>query len=93
MKAVKIKMKPNSFMINGLKEIDQIYIVGSNQDGWYKKSDIYDHLVKYPASICVDIYPFPLLIPELSINGEKYVRSKPNNLGIDNLLSLPKEWS
>lgn len=87
MKATKIKMKPGCGSSNNLLEIDQIYIDGS---GFYPKASIHDYLKKNPNSIQVDIYPYPYLQPRLSQNGEKYVSSKPNNTGKDNLLNLPR---
>lgn len=55
-----------------------------------KKADIYDHLKSHPNSIYVDISPYPDLIPALSSNYEKYVRSEPNDTPSDNLLKLPR---
>nr|WP_296463230.1 DUF3892 domain-containing protein [uncultured Acetatifactor sp.] len=34
--------------------------------------------------------PYPNLYPALSSNGEKYVRSEPNDTPNDNLLKLPR---
>ena len=91
MKATKIKMKTGSYYAQSLLEIDEIYIEGCTEPGFYKKSAVYDCLKKNPNSIKVDIYPYPNLIPALSSNNEKYVRSTPNGYGHDNLLSLPRE--
>ena len=85
--AEKIRMKYGRQYSQSLTEIDQIYI---GNCGWYKKEDIYNHLVKNPRTIAVGIYPYPCLIPALSSNYEKYVRSNPNNYEHDNLLDLPK---
>lgn len=90
MKARIIKMKPGYSNSNNLLEIDEIYLSGSSNDGFYKKAIVHDHLKNYPSSIQVDIYPFPNCIPATSVNGEKYVRSTPNNTVHDNLLSLPR---
>lgn len=54
------------------------------------KRPIYDHLKSHPNSIYVDISPYPDLIPALSSNYEKYVRSEPNDTPSDNLLKLPR---
>ena len=51
---------------------------------------INDHLKSHPNSIYVDISPYPDLIPALSSNYEKYVRSEPNDTPSDNLLKLPR---
>ncbi len=57
---------------------------------YYKKADVYDHLKSHPNSIYVDISPYPDLVPALSSNYEKYVRSEPNDTPSDNLLKLPR---
>lgn len=91
MKAVKIKMKPGCGSSNNLLEIDQIYLEGCQENGYYYKSAIYDFLKNNPNSIQVNIHPYPNLQPVVSTNGEKYVRSEPNYTGKDNLLCLPRE--
>lgn len=91
MKAIKIKMKPSCNYSNNLTEIDQIYLEGCQEDGYYYKSAIYDFLKSNPNSIQVNIYPYPDLQPVVSQNGEKYVRSEANYTGRDNLLALPRE--
>jgi hypothetical protein len=91
MKATKIKMKPGCGNSSSVLEIDEIYISGADRPGYYKKAVIHDHLKEYPASIQVDIYPYPNLEPKLSSNNEKYVRSAPNDWTHDNLLNLPRE--
>lgn len=92
MKATKIKMQTGCYYSNKLWEIDSIYLTGNNTDRFYKKEDLYDFLTKNPNTIQVNAYPsYPNLIPALSSNGEKYVRSSPNSSTADNLLSLPRE--
>lgn len=90
MKAIKIKMKPGRHYSQDLMEIDAIYIDGCSTPGFFKKSTIYDHLKQYPGTIQVNIWPYPNLIPALSSQGEKYVRSTPNGSTHDNLLNLPR---
>lgn len=90
MKATKIRMKPGCGSSKDLLEIDEIYLSGSSNDGFYKKAVVHDHLKTYPGSIQVNIYPYPDCIPAMSAKGEKYVRSTPNNTQHDNLLSLPR---
>ena len=85
--ATHIKMKSGHENSQSLIEIDQIYI---RDRGWYKKADLYDHLVKHPKTIAVNIYPYPYLIPALSVNREKYVRSNPDIYKHDDLLDLPR---
>lgn len=91
MKATKIKMKPGCNYSNNLTEIDQIYLEGCQENGYYYKSAVHDFLKRNPNSIQVNIYPYPNLQPVVSQNGEKYVRSEANYTGNDNLLSLPRE--
>ena len=91
MKATKIKMKLGCTNSTKTTEIDQIYIEGCNEPGYYYKATIYDYVKQHPNSIQVNIYPYPDLVPALSSNGEKYVRSEPNDTPSDNLLKLPRE--
>lgn len=91
MKATKIKMYTGKENSQSLLEIDEIYIQGCTEPGFYKKAKVYDYLKNNPGTIQVNIYPYPNLIPVLSVNGEKYVRSSANGSTKDNLLSLPRE--
>ena len=91
MRATKIKMKNGCGTSNNLLEIDSIYLTGTTNDGFYKKADVHDYLVKNPGGIQVNIYPYPNLIPMISSTNEKYVKSTPNSTTGDNLLSLPRE--
>lgn len=91
MKAIKIKMKTGCKYSNSTLEIDEIYITGCNNPGYFKKEVLYDYLKSNPNSIVVNIYPYPYLVPALSIYGEKYVKSEANNNEKDNLLNLPRE--
>lgn len=91
MKAVKIKMKAGCWSSNNLTEIDEIYITGCTNPGYFKKAVIHDFVKENPGTIQVDIWPNPDVVDAVSVNGEKYVRSAPNAYGHDNLLSLPRE--
>ena len=91
MYATKIKMQRGCYYSQSLLEIDEIYIEGCDNPGFFKKAVIHDYLKEHPSSIQVKIYPYPNVVPALSINGEKYVRSSPNSNERDNLLSLPRE--
>lgn len=84
-------MKPGCTKSTKTTEIDQIYIEGCNEPGYYYKATIYDYVKQHPNSIQVNIYPYPDLVPVLSSNGEKYVRSEPNDTPSYNLLKLPRE--
>ncbi|MCM1159838.1 MAG: DUF3892 domain-containing protein [Roseburia sp.] len=90
MKATKIKMKTGCSNSTKTTEIAQIYIEDCTNPGYYAKADIYDHLKVNPNSIYVNLPPYPDLIPALSSNYEKYVRSEPNDTPSDNLLKLPR---
>lgn len=90
MTATKIKMKPGCDYSTKTTEISEIYIEGCDNPGFFPKSAIYDYLKSNSGSIQVNIYPYPNLIPALSSNGEKYVRSEPNDTPNDNLLKLPR---
>ncbi len=90
MRATKIKMKQGCEKSYKTTEISQIYIEGCQAPGLYYKSDLYDHLRLHPGTIQVNIYPYPNLIPAMSVNNEKYVRSEPNDTPSDNLLKLPR---
>lgn len=90
MKATKIKIKSGCANSWKTTEIDQIYIEGCTNPGFFKKADLYDYLKENPNSIYVDIAPYPNLIPASSSNYEKYVRSEPNDTPSDNLLKLPR---
>ena len=91
MYAKKIKMKSGCYNSQKLTEIDEVYIDGCNNPGYFKKGILYDYLKENPGSIKVDRYPYPEVIPALSANNEKYVRSTPNDYQHDNLLDLPRE--
>ena len=88
--ATAIKMKNGCTYSNSLLEIDQIYLSNS-KDGWYKKAVIYDYVKSNPKSITVRYNYGPYVIPAISFNGEKYVKSTPNATTLDNLLSLPRK--
>lgn len=91
MYVTKIKMKQGCYYSSKLVEIDQLYITGCENPGYYKKAIVHDYVKDNPGSIRVGIYPYPDVIDAVSGNGEKYVRSAPNNCAHDNLLDLPKE--
>lgn len=86
--AEKIKMLKGKENSNDLLEIGEIFV---SSIGWKKKSYYYDYLDANPSTIAVNIYPYPKLIKQLSVNNEKYVKSQPNSNGNDNLLNLPRE--
>ena len=85
--ATAIKMKNDCFYSNNLLEIDKIFLASN---GWYPKETIYDYLIQNPSDIKVKNEFGPVLIACKSINGEKYVKSSPNETKSDNLLSLER---
>lgn len=91
MYATKIKMQRGCYYSRSLLEIDEIYIEGCNNPGFFKKEVLHDFVRDTPGSIQVKIWPYPNVIPATSSRGEKYVRSTPNDYTHDNLLDLPRE--
>ena len=63
MKATKIKMKPGCSNSTKTTEIDQIYIEGCTNPGYFKKATLYDYLKSNPNSINVDISRHPYRQP------------------------------
>ena len=51
---------------NNVQEIEEIYIDGCNNPGYFKKSVLYDYLKKNPRSIKVYISPYPDVLPAQS---------------------------
>lgn len=90
MYATKIKMMPYRDNSQNASEIDEIYVEGCDRPGFYKKRTLHDYLITHPGAIKVCISPYPSLIPAVSSNGEKYVRSAPNPYSHDDLLDLPR---
>ena len=91
MTATKIKMKTGCRYSSNLTEIDEIYITGCTNPGYFKKAVVHDFVKDNPGSIQVGVWPYPNIVDAVRVNGEKYVRSTPNAYGHDNLLSLPRE--
>ena len=81
---------PGCSYSRNLLEIDSIYIEGCTNPGYFKKGVLHDFLKDNPGTIKVKVWPYPDLIPAISIKGEKYVRSTPNDYSHDNLLDLPR---
>ena len=73
--ATKIKLKPGRIYPHSALEISTIYLVGV-QNGYIIQVNISPH--------------YPKLIAAISSEGEKYVRSEPNDTVQDNLLRLPQ---
>lgn len=87
MKATKIMMK-SSNSSNSLLEIDSIYI--DELCDFIKKEKLYDKIEYENWKVNVDIGPYYLKVKGVISNGEKYVKSVPNDSNVDNLLCLPK---
>lgn len=88
--ATKLKMRSGCYSSQSLLEIDEIYIEGCNNPGFFKKEDLHDFLKEKPGTIKVNIHPYPNVIPATSTRGEKYVRSSPDSYQHDDLLDLPR---
>lgn len=86
-KVTKIRMNSFHSYSTSVTEISSLYYEGS----YHSKAEAYDRVKLYPNSLCVNISPYPVLLPGISSNGEKYVHSKPDYTGKDNLLNLPRE--
>lgn len=91
MYATKIKMRPGCVHSQELLEIDEIYIEGCNNPGYFKKESLHNYLKDHPGTIQVKISPYQDLIPAVSSRGERYVRSSPDGSRRDDLLDLPWE--
>lgn len=90
MYATKIRMMPGCGNSQKAVEIDEIYIEGCKDPGFYKKAVLHDYLKDNPGTIKVKISPYPNLVPATSSRGEKYVRSAPDEYTHDDLLDLPR---
>lgn len=89
--ATKIRMNYGCYGSYNCIDINSVYLVGEGFDGFQPKSAVYDYLKVNPNSIRVNHRDKPYLVPVMSVNLEKYVRSEPNNTQSDNLLALPRE--
>lgn len=90
-KATQIQMHTGKEESYEVTEIESIYLTGVKSEKFYKKENVYDFIEKNPNNpICVDISPNPKLVAAKTKNGEKYVRSAPNDTPEDNLLKLPR---
>ena len=90
MYATQIKMMPGCGNSQKAVEIDEIYVEGCRDPGFYKKAVLHDYLKDNPGTIKVKISPYPDLVPATSARGEKYVRSAPDEYTHDDLLDLPR---
>lgn len=90
MYATQIKMMPGCGNSQKVVEIDEIYVEGCRDPGFYKKAVLHDYLKDNPGTIKVKISPYPDLVPATSSRGEKYVRSAPDEYTHDDLLDLPR---
>ena len=55
MYVTKIKMKQGCYYSSSLVEIDQLYITGCENPGYYKKAVIHDYVKENPGSIKVGL--------------------------------------
>nr|WP_122012261.1 DUF3892 domain-containing protein [Maliibacterium massiliense] len=89
--ATKIRMTRGCAHSDSLLEIEDVYLANGVGEGYFSKEMVYDYLVENAGAVRVNIPPYPKLVPATSKYGEKYVRSRPNASGKDNLLCLPRE--
>ncbi|WP_321301795.1 DUF3892 domain-containing protein [uncultured Sphaerochaeta sp.] len=90
-KAIAIRLNSGCTSPKTCNDISEIEIKEGSSSSWKTKAKVYDLVKASPGSIEVDRYPYPDLVPVLSKNDEKYVRSEPNDTEHDNLLKLPQE--
>ncbi len=88
--ATRIKMKSGCLYSQNVTEIDKIYVEDCAEPDFYDKAELHDYLKGHPGSIKVKIWPYPDLVPAVSMYGEKFVKSVANNYSHDNLLDLPR---
>lgn len=90
--ATAIKMRDKDK--DDLLEIYQIFLdYGSSSENskWYTREAIHNWLNDSKDNeVKVNISPYPKLIPAVSPNGDKYVKSEPDQYKKDNLLRLPR---
>ena len=71
-----------------LAAIEQIHLAGPYGEGWYDREAVHE-LVKGGRTVCVDIHPYPELVPVIE-NGVKLVRTSRSAGPQDPLLRLPR---
>ena len=77
-RATRIRMNDSKGFSNDVKK-----------PAYYSKESIYD-FIKGGNTVDVNIPPYPKLILAMR-NGQRYVRSEPNDTPNDNLLKLPRD--
>lgn len=91
--AKKIKMCNGCHYSKKCIDIAEIYLSGDGiKEGFYPKAVVHDYIIDNEKSIVVYLGTMPYLLPGISVSGEKYVRSEPNDTPYDNLLALPKVY-
>ena len=85
MRAIKIMMRAETPNSNSPKDIVSLYI--ENDLG---RIEVYDMLIEYSHNRIFINNSMAYLIPVRSMNGQKYVRSLPNNNTIDEIMKLPR---
>ncbi|WP_260198703.1 DUF3892 domain-containing protein [Lacticaseibacillus paracasei] len=89
--ASKIQMNTGKEHNNELISIKSIYLEGLTESGFYTKESIYDWLKNNSdIEVRVKIEPYPRVQPAIW-KTTKYVKSQPDDTGLDNLLKLPRE--
>ena len=91
MRAIKIMMKNETPNSNNPKDIISFYI--ENESGRieeYKIDKYNDMLIENSHRRIFVNNSMSYLIPVCSMNGQKYVRSLPNNNTLDEIMKLPR---
>ena len=91
MRTIKIMVKAETPNSNSPKDIVSFYI--ENELGHiaeYKTEKLYDLLIEDSNRRIFVNNSMSYLVPVCSMNGQKYVRSLPNNNTIDEIMKLPR---
>ena len=90
MKATKVKMISGFENSNETPEIARIDIEDCDTRGLYTPAELYDIVKEKPGSVCVDIPPYPKLVPIKSKMHGNFVRAAKNRFEKDKLMDLPR---
>ena len=86
----KLKMRPGCEKSCDVRDIEALYI-GYPVTAYWKKERLHDYVRHHPGTVQVAIAPYMDVIPAVSSQGEKYVRSGPDDSPHDSLLRLSRE--
>ena len=86
----KLKMRPGCEKSCDVRDIDSLYI-GYPVAAYWKAERVHNYVKSHPGAIQVSIAPYMDVLPAVSSQGEKYVRSGPADSSYDSLLRLSRE--